>query len=280
MEMSGPCLLVCTLTLWILFTAMPVFESKLPQITLPWNWRGQHVTFPSAEIVTLFVALFFYLSAYCLLVQRSGMRLSLKKNLLFNLFGYMIIYGSGIHAAVVMTEEKAKLPGNAMSLSLAACIDFVHEIVAHNMFVGCFLALQMLIIFEEKANFLYKLGKKVEGDENCDTSVSRFSSKVKLRLQGVMFEWVFPVILGVYFPVFSSQTHTVAIVTGFYLLVMIHSALTWSQLSNTVCRGAMCSLLGNDLMMWGTVLKASCVGLPITILSFASVNLLLNSFLD
>ena len=60
-----------------------------------------------------------------------------------------------------------------MPSSLAACIDFLHEIVVHNMFVGCFLALLMLIVFEENANFLYKLEKKAEdiGDESSDKTL-------------------------------------------------------------------------------------------------------------
>ena len=77
-----------------------------------------------------------------------------------------------------------------------------------------------------------------------------------------MFEWIFPVILGVYFPVFSSQTHTAAIVTVFYALVFLHSVSTWRQLMKTGCRDTICSLMGNDLMVLGTMLKASCVGLP------------------
>ena len=104
------------------------------------------------------------------------------------------------------------------------------------------------------------------------SSAVRFPTKDFL-LQDVMFEWIFPVILGVYFPVFSSQTHTAAIVTMFYVLVFLHSVSTWRQLMKTGCRGTICSLMGNDLMVLGTVLKASCVGLPVIILSFASGSL-------
>lgn len=265
--MSPSCLLVSTLTLWILLTAMPVFDSVLPQITLPWDWTDQQqITFPSAEILTTFVGLSFYLSAYCLLVQRSGRKLSPKKNILFNICGYLIMYGFGMHATCVMTEEKAKLPGNAMSPSLAAHVNFVHEIVAHNTFMGWFWVLQMFIVFEEKASFLYKLQKKTD---KVTTSSDKGASNTRLLSNGcspqsVAFEWLFPVILGAYFPIFGTQTHTAITITAFYILVLLYSAVTWKQLVEEDGKGSsICACMGSDLMMWGTVLKSSCVGLPI-----------------
>ena len=209
--------------------------------------------------------------------------MSLKSNLLFILLGYMITYGHGMHSVCVMVEEKGE---SSVSPSMVAYVDFLHEFVSHNMFVGGIYAMIILIMKAEKDCFVQKTTEKQTGAtrnghiatsngslRNCTPNGISLSSKIATTenlskvgasshsnvsaLQDFLLQWTWPVILGVYFSIFAGMTGTVPITILFYAFIYTYTIILDS------CGGIPTrAVVDSELFVWATVVKAACVGLP------------------
>ena len=206
--------------------------------------------------------------------------MSLKSNLLFILLGYMITYGHGMHSVCVMVEEKGE---SSVSPSMAVYVDFLHEVVSHNMFVGGIYAMMILIMKAEKDCFVQKTTEKQTGattnghivtsngsPRNCKIATSNKTenlSKVGATshsnasaLQNFLLQWTGPVILGAYFSVFAGMTGTVPITILFYAFIYTYTILSCQNLDS--CGGIPTrAVVDSELFVWATVVKAACVGL-------------------
>lgn len=264
---SASLLLLCTLSLWVLQTTMPAFQAYLPYISL--SWSSTPLRIPLSQVLTYLAGLLCYLLAYCLMHERSGGKLSLKTNVLFLLCGYMVSYGQGMHSVCVMVEGKE----NSISDSMAAYVDFLHEVISHNMFVCGIYAMMMLVIKEERRSLDFKPSKKPESANGAIKSASNLrngripSSEVSMMflsgastVQNFLLKWTWPVFLGSYFSVFSFMTGTVAITVVFYMLIYSYSIYTCQQLNSSGI--PLGTVLDSELFVWATVVKAACVGLP------------------
>ena len=142
-----------------------------------------------------------------------------------------------------------------------ALVDFLHEVVSHNTFLCGFYLLIGQLMAVEQASFSYKLDKK----ESAGSSKHRPSST---GLPGIFLLFIWPVILGLNFAIFSTFTSTVPITTLFFLSVLAYTFTTASKLLNRgLSLGELLSHLwnGEDLIVFGTMVKASFVGLLVII---------------
>lgn len=173
---------------------------------------------------------------------------------------------------------------------MAVYVDFLHEVVSHNVFVCGFYAMMVLIMKAEKDSFGYKVHKKIETQTGATangpiggpiqngtaasskivsssniatfrkTSVT-FHSSTCSTVYKFLLQWILPAIAGTYFSIFSAMTGTMAITVMFYILVYIYTILSCQQLhSSGIPMGA---FLDSELLVWATVAKAACVGLPV-----------------
>jgi hypothetical protein len=267
----------------------PVFQPLLPHLNL--SWRGTPLQIPLTQSLVVVVGVICYLCAYSLLYLRSGGKVSLKNNLLFMIFGFMITYGHGMHSVCVMVEAKGE---DSVSPSMAAYVDFLHEVVSHNMFVCGMYAIMMLIMKAEIDSFDYKLQKKADKQETVSakghvaaakngsiTNGTAASSKTTdlhktavlhktgaTMVQDFTLQWLWPVIVGMYFSIFSTMTGTVAITVIFYILVYMFAIHSRQKLHS--CGISLVGFLDSDLLVWATVVKAASVGLPVLGLWFWS----------
>lgn len=290
-------LLLCTLSLWMLQTTMPVFQPYLPYLSPIWRAAPQQI--PFSQILACLSGLLCYLSAYYLLYQRSGGVVSLTSNLLFVLFGYMITYGHGMHTVCVLVQEKGE---SSVSPSMAVYVEFLHKVVSHNMFVGGIYAMMILIMKAEKDCFGYKLQKMTEKKTGATTNgyvatsnesvqngfmcppngappsssatasseaascITENLSKIGVTtspMQNFLLQWTWPVILGAYFSIFAAMTGTVPITLLFYAFIYTYTILSCQNLDScTIPTGAVMGLLDSELFVWATVVKAASAGLP------------------
>ncbi len=269
----GEQLMLSTLSLWILQTTMPVLQDFLPYLSLTTN--SQQLAIPLAQALNQLVGLLTCLSAYCLLYQRAAGTLSLKTNLLFVTIGFCITTGHGMHTVCVLVEEKV-----LHQASIHALVDFLHEVVSHNMFVAGIYCLMGLLMKTERDSLTYKLEKKTD-DSIRDVEVRNGDAKLsngrpqdqklspgssnRQQSSGFLLLWAWPVVLGVYFTIFSTRTGTVPITVVFYLAVYAYTILTAFKLAEGgLSSGEFISLLNKrELTVFGTIAKSSCIGLPV-----------------
>lgn len=249
-------LLLCSLSLWMLQTAMPVFPALLPPIRL--SWRHTPVAIPSNHALCFLAGLLCHVAMFFLLHARSGGRISLKANVFFLVFGLMVNYGHGMHLMCVMVQEKGE---SMMTQPLAAFVDFLHEVVSHYLFTGGIYGLIMTIMKAERDSLDYKLHKKTDGKNGTSKAVFGLNKGTASIGETFLVHWMWPTIVGAYFSIFSAMTHTVPLTVVFYLLVCACAIRTGKQLElegSTTLLG----LMEGELLVCGTITKAACVGLP------------------
>lgn len=191
----------------------------------------------------------------------------------------MITNGHGMHAVCVMVEETGQL----LQPQVNVLVDFLHEVVTHNMFVAGMYCMLGLILKTERDRLGQKLGEKAGHTVNgsiekyeandtkflscgerheANTTKSLSGTSSRITLYGVLMHWMWPLILGTYFSIFSTMTGTVTITVLFYIAVYSYTFATYQQL-HVASTGGFSRLLGDDLLVFGIIAKASCVGLPV-----------------
>lgn len=281
---KSPLLFVCTLSLWMVQLSMPVFEKSLPSLSFTRN--SVEFTIPLTQILNFFVGGVCFILAYCLLASRSGGRLSLAENLLYLTTGFMITTGHGIHTVCVLLGARiSHLP------EVDALVDFLHEVVSHNMFVGSFFLLMVQVMAVEKAQFLYMLDlekkavayeppKNVNATSNNSVNGHVPNGKVHIMevtkssltatIKRAMLHWLFPAIVGAYFSIFSTMTGTEAVTVLFYIVVYMYLFDTYQELGLQRLLTAMDA----DLQVFGSTVKAACIGLPVLVMKLRIDNIM------
>lgn len=242
---KSPILFVSTLSLWMLQLSMPLFDNFLPHLSLTRN--SVEIAIPLNQILNIIVGGICFVSAYCLLASRSGGRLSLAENLLYLTTGFMITTGHGIHTVCVIVGAKiSHLP------EVDALVDFLHEVVSHNMFVGGFFSLMVLVVAVEKTQFLDMQANKPKNGNVPN-------GKVDSNTRRILLQWFFPSIVGAYFSIFSTTTGTEAVTVLFYAVIYIYFFATYQELGLPVQR--LLTAMDSDLQVFGSTVKAACIGL-------------------
>ena len=259
MEVSGA-LLLATLSLWILQTAMPSLERHLPELP-PVTRHSTQLRLPLGQLLlNQLLGLLGCLCSYCLLRSRSGARrggaseLPLGSTLWFLVASFLVTTGHGVHTVCAIVEG---MLGAELTPPLHALVDLLHEVTSHNMFVSGFFVMLALVAREEIVGnkLAYGIVKKL--DQNGDTSPAKPTpTNPPSLLESVLLRWVCPIILGMYFSIFATRTGTVPITLLFYAAVLCgHALLT--------LRGTLTGITARELLVYGVMVKSMCVGLPV-----------------
>lgn len=247
-------LLFSTLSLWMLQTSMPVLSQYLPAIGMASH--PANISVPVSLFLNQLVGVLHLVSAYVLLCTRAGGvggKLSPTNNILFIAFGFMVTHGHGMHAVCVTVESLVLNHGQVYAL-----VDFLHRVVSHNMFVAGHYAVILLIMKAEKANLVYKMRamKKVDSlDQNQPTG--------GWGIPWSLLHWTWPVVVGVYFSIFSARTGTLLITIFFYLTIYGYTLATFLQVTATnISFGEFLEFLYRDLIVFRSIGMAAAVGLP------------------
>ena len=299
-------LLVATLSLWILQTSMPVLEKYFPKLTV--SRHSTEFSPPLSQLLNQFVGILDYLCAYCLLHACAKGRLGLRDNCLFLGVGFLIVSGHGMHSVCVSVERVKEL---SQAPEVLVLVDFLHEVVSHNMFVGGIYVLLALVMTTEMHYFRSKTHKKTDiceassgHYENATMDFSRkcirmessrkqvnvigqsktFQSPVEDNLSGggisdvqttasshvnharnklllrMLFNWAFPLVMGLYFSIFATLTGTVPVTVLFYLGVYAYAVSV-----------GLTRLWNEGIVVCSTVFKTACIGMPVLALRLAQV---------
>ena len=238
------------MTLWIMYTAAPVFDSILPTATL--EGTKDAVQIPVSQIINQLVGLATYLSSFAWLhsVWNGQWYVALP----FLCFGYFIWTGHGVHFACVVAENSDQIKSHPVF----GLIDFLHERVSHNMFVGGFYGMVMVILYAE-------MSLAVNWLKNRKQQKAHRSSL--LTAMGVMYrlfiDLLLPVVMGMYFSVFASRTGTVYVTWLFYCGMVIVFLLGCCRISQYGGVSWFNVLSGHFKQLWtlSTFMKVSIVGM-------------------
>ena len=261
---KSPILFASTLSLWMLQLSIPELEKFLPRFSLTRN--SVEFAIPLTQMINFFVGGVCFTLAYCLLASRSGGKLSLAENLLYLAAGFMVTTGHGIHTVCVILGPKiSHLP------EVDSLVDFLHEVVSHNMFVVGFFLLMVLVMAVEKTQFHYMhmLEKNAHyksqvpnGNEhvpNGTRHVPNGTVQTMSTTKRVLLQWGFPSLFGIHSSIFSTMTGTEAVTVLFYIIIYMRFFSTYQELGLQRLLKAMDS----DLQVFGSIAKAACIGLPI-----------------
>lgn len=250
-------LLFSTLSLWMLQTSMPVLSQYLPTIGMA-SHPANSISVPVSLFLNQLVGVLHLVSAYVLLCTRAGGpggKLSPTNNILFIAFGFMVTHGHGMHAVCVIVESQVLHSINHGQVY--ALVNFLHRVVSHNMFVAGHYAMILLIMKAEKANLVHKMRamKKVDSlDQNQPTGWG---------IPWSLFHWTWPLVVGVYFSIFSTRTGTLLITIFFYLTIYGYTLATFLQLTATnISFGEFLEFLYQDLIVFRSIAVAAAVGMP------------------
>jgi len=243
--------LCTTMTLWMLHTSAPVFDSTLPTVYVE-GTKGT-AQLPLSQIINQLVGLATYISSFAWLHSvRNGQWYT--TTLPFLCCGYFIWTGHGIHFACVVAENSDTAKGHPVF----GLIDFLHERISHNMFVGGYYGMVMVIMYAEMSLAVKWFKLRKQKDHHHQSSSKLNPMKVLYRIP---FDLLLPAVIGNYFSVFSSRTGTVAVTWLFYCGVGLMGLLAFRKTSqNGVSWLDIFSGHFEQLWTLSTFVKASIIG--------------------
>ena len=265
-------LFVITIVLWIWQSSQPLLDGILPSISI----GRKNLVIPVSELVAQCIGVATMMFAYSLYSTCADHALSLLENLLFNVLAMVTVGGQSIHIACVIIQRQLD-PTSA----IYPLVDFLHEHWSHNMFLFGFFNILLLTIWAEKTSVLSQqqrgllknnfAGNEDNKDSSSSSEESHNEEKSSLKhlkqkratsfavlLVGV--RWAWPVLIGVYFPVFAAMTSTKVITFLFFCTTLVFFLLIrlqfFSESFSTFCKK--CEL---ELIILGSLTKASVVGI-------------------
>ena len=276
---SSLCLLGA-LAAWMLLTDSPAYRSAFPEVSL--RWKAHLLRIASFQLVSFLLTQLCALLAFGHLYEVSGGTLlrQPRRVVLSLLLISTLQYGQGLHDICVMVEAagtggaeegEGADRGSAMSSSLTALVDFWHEIVSHNMFVGSFFLLLLLGMRLEGEQSLVARSKKtdernsdVDTAQDCNAVIRECANSQWAVLPFCWLEWISSVIVGRHFALYSLRTSTWAITLLFFAAVLIMrftSSSSSSNPSHNPCVAPPSSR--HQLAVSDTMTKVTLVGIPI-----------------
>ncbi len=236
-------LFIATMFLWILFTTAPNFNEVLPLLSL--QSEKETVTIPLAQALNQLVGAVISILSFALLQSVLNGKQSWIANASLLFFGYFVNAGHGIHAACVVSERLPTRGHQVFNLLHA-----LHVQVSHNMFMGGYFGMLMVIMCAEIVTSLkyQQLKEKVRVEQSRG-------------LLQWLFQWVVPLPLGIYFSVFATRTATVLVTKVFYLTVALMYMVVYNKMSSL-------GLSASDIYLFTTthmtifhnIVKSVCTG--------------------
>ncbi len=212
-------LLLLTMFLWILYTAAPTLDKYSPILEI-----GSSFQVTLAQVFNLLVVgVATYISSFAWLqsvLHWQSCPVWVSVSFLF--FSYYIWAGHGIHAACVVAEGMKDKDHAVFDL-----LDFLHEKISHNMFVGGYYGIIMVIMCAEFSATVKWL-KALKEEEKLE----KINVELTNRVSRFVFNWFFPLIIGAYFSIFATRTGTVLVTVLFYLCVILLVVVTGTRLSS------------------------------------------------
>ena len=228
-----------TLLLWMVHTAFPAYCHFIEFL-------------PQRQVVNQLVGIAIILLDYKWLHTLQDGKVSLTNSLFFLFCAYLVTTGLGIHVACVVLQEVM-----TQSNELFHLIDFLHEIISHNMFVGGFYAIMAVIMVAESKKALgHQKTNKEKGDQKFLWGNN--------SLLNIFFQYVWPIVIGLYFSIFASITGTTIVTLIFYAYVIFYFTSTMIQLrSSGITPFSIHSICNSQLLVLGGFTKAAVVGIPV-----------------
>lgn len=249
-------LLVFNMVLWITQSEILQLDLPFPLIRFPHPSNASiTVELYSAQLLVLFIGLANIISFYYLLNAIAEWKIQKMQQVMFLVSTYLVISGTSIHTICVIVQKQI-LPSN----DIYHLVDFFHEYVAHNMSMsGLYLTL-LTIMWVEHKHMIHCIQMKKEKDGNLNKMVSDYI--------WTGMKWIFPIILGLNFPIFSSRTSTQLVTLSFFLLVFCLVFITFRRLlSLGVAYKSLFRVCESETVTMSCFFKVSMVGLP-TIMVF------------
>ena len=246
--------LFATMSLWILHTAAPVLDGHFPILYLQ-GVRGE-VQIPLEQALNQIVGVATSLSAFAWLHSVvDGRRWPQWTAIPFLFFTYFVWTGHGIHTACVIAERLQSKEEEPF-FPVFNLLDFLHEKVSHNMFVGGYCGMLMTIMCVEVFLAVQWLKAQKQGEK-------RNRRWLQSHLVYTMFfEWLWPLIIGLYLSIFASKTGTMVATSFFYFCVTALSLLAYRSLSSLGLSIKDMYVYGNsNILTLTTFVKASVVGI-------------------
>ena len=245
-------LLMSTMLFWMVQTAMPIFDTSLPFLSI----GHQSLSVPVSQLICQYVGIPTVVSAYCLFAVVSDGALSFSVNLLFVVLVYLLACGHGIHVTCVTLQHNISKENPVYPL-----VFILHEIWSHNNFQFAIFAMFVSLIWTEKSCNHEKF-RKAQAKSKDAVQKQNFTS----HLFGAWMQWLWPVVMGLYFSIFGSRTDTKPITFLFYVVVLLALFVVYSQFS--VSLSAFRKLLDTKMIVLGSLFKAAIVGLPLLMIDF------------
>ncbi len=258
-------LLMATTLLWAWQVSQPLLDTILPWVSI-----NDKFSVLISEIVSQYVCIPTLLCFYSLFYVSAGNKLSFRQTLYFLSFATILASGHGIHMACVTIQLQLEPPDGIYSL-----VDFLHERYSHNVFLFGLYGMLLLVVLAEK-EFVHTEQTSPAEPKNgniCNGEVKRDKLKGKTEIESwepnaavtVMSRWVWPVVMALHFSIFAQQTSTEMITTFFYFTILSVLILIRQQFSSSTAQ-SFWKLCNSDLVVLGTLGKASVVGLAVLVL--------------
>lgn len=215
----------------MLLTDSPAYRSAFPEVSL--RWQTHLLRLASFQLVSFVLTQLCALLVCGLLYDAAGGQP--RRVVLSLLLVSTLQYGLGFHDICVMVEAagtgEGEGEGNAMSSSLAALVDFWHEMVSHNMFVGSFHLLLLLAMRLEREQQQSVAARSKKTDErNGDINTTQDTSQWALLF--CLLEWVLSAVVGRHFALYSLRTSTWVITLLYFAAVLVMRFTSSSSSSN------------------------------------------------
>ncbi len=236
-------LFIATMSLWILFTTAPSFNEVLPLFSL--QSEKETVTIPLAQALNQLVGAVISILSFALLQSVLNGKQSWIANASLLFFGYFVNAGHGIHAACVVSERLPTQGHQVFNLLHA-----LHVQVSHNMFMGGYFGMLMVIMCAEIVTSLkyQQLKEKVEVEQ-------------PRGLLQWLFQWVVPLPVGIYFSVFATRTATVLVTKVFYLTIALMYMVVYNKMSSLGLSASDIYLfITTHMTIFHNIVKSVCIG--------------------